>query len=91
MQLKRCLRHLLPKKVPWLQGARPLDDTHCVQCLCEKKGAANKFLVPKKAHACSRHLCATTASLRQHAKTLRCSERRRVGISRSKPSINKDL
>ena len=73
MQLKRCLRHLLPKKVPWLQGARPLDETHCVQRPHDKKGAAKKSLVPKKVLVCSQHRCAMTASLRRHVKTPRCS------------------
>ena len=51
--IKRCLRHLLPKKAPWLQGARPQDETHCVRRLRDKKGAVKKSLGLKKTQACS--------------------------------------
>ena len=89
--IKRCLRHLLPKKAPWLQGARPQDETLRIRRLHDKKGAAKKSLVPKKVLVCSQHRCAMTATLHHHIKTLRCSKRRRVGISRSKPSTSKGL
>ena len=91
MQLRRCLRHLLPKKAPWLQGARPLDETHRVRRPRDKKGAAKKSLVPKKVLACSQHRCAMTASLRHNVKTPHFSKRQRVGISRSKLSTRKGL
>ena len=55
MQLTRCLRHLLPKKAPWLQGARPLDVTHRVRHPRGKKEAAKKSLGLKKAPPCSLH------------------------------------
>ena len=90
-RIRRCLRHLLPKKAPWLQGARPQDETLRFQRLHDKKGAAKKSLVPKKVLACSQHRCAMTASLRRHAKTPRYSKRRRVGISKSKTSASKGL
>ena len=88
MQLRRCLRHLLPKKAPWLQGTRPLDETHRVRRRHVKKGAAKKSLVPKKVHACSRHRRSMTASLHHRVKTPRCSKRWHVGTSRSKPSTS---
>ena len=72
MQLRRCLCHLLPKKAPWLQGARPLDENHRVQRPRDKKGAAKKSLGPKKALACSLLQHVKTASLRQHVKTPCC-------------------
>ena len=61
-----------PKAVPWLQGARPLDDTHRVQRPHDRKGAAKRFLGLKKALACSLLRHVKTASLRQYAKTPRC-------------------
>ena len=91
MQLRRCLRHLLPKKAPCLQGARPLEENHCVQRLRDRKGAAKKSLVPKKVLACFLHQHAMTASLRQHVTTPRCSWQRRAGIPRSKPRISREL
>ena len=91
MQPRRWLRHLLPKKVPWLQGTRPLDKMHRVQRPRDKKGAAKKSLVPKKVLACFLHRHAMTASLRQHVKTPRCSWQRRAGIPRSKPRVCKRL
>ena len=91
MQLRRCLRHLLPKKVPWLQGARPLDETHHVQRPRDKKGAAKRSLVPRKVLTCSllRHVMA--ASLRQHIKPPCCPWQWRTGIPRSKPRVSKEL
>ena len=91
MQLRRCLRHLLPKKVPWLQGVRPLDETRHVQCPRDKKGAAKKSLGPKKVLACSLLQHVKTASLRQHIKTPRCPWRRRAAISKSKSRVCKGL
>ena len=64
------LHHLCPKTVPWLQGARPLDVTCRVRCLCGKKEAAKKSLGLKKALTCSLHQPGKTASLHQHVKNL---------------------
>ena len=69
MLLRERLRHLLPKKAPWLQGARPLDVTHRVRRPRGKKEAAKKFLGLKKALMCSLNYHGKTASLHQHAKT----------------------
>ena len=51
MQLWRCLHRLLPKKAPWLQGARPLDVTHRTQYPRVKKEATKKSLDLKMALA----------------------------------------
>ena len=64
MRLRERLHHLRPKKAPWLQGARPQDEIHHVQRPHDKKGAAKKSLVPKKALACSLLQHVKTASLR---------------------------
>ena len=61
MQPRRCLRQLLPKKAPWLQGARPLDVIHRIQRPHDKKEAAKISLGLKKALTCSLH---------QHDKTI---------------------
>ena len=50
---KRYLHRLLPKKAPWLQDARPQDETLRVRCPRDKKGAAKRSLGLKKALACS--------------------------------------
>ena len=47
-RIRRCLRHLLPKKAPWLQGAQPWGETLRVRRLRSKKGAAKRSLVPEK-------------------------------------------
>lgn len=90
-RIRRCLCQLLPKKVPWLQGAQPQDETLCGRRLRDKKGAARRSLAPKKVPACSQHRCAMTASLRHHIKTPHCSRQWCAGIPRSKPHIRKEL
>ena len=87
--IKRCLRHLLPKKAPWLQGAQPQGETLCVRRLRSKKGAAKRSLIPKKVLARSQRRHAKIASLRLHAETPRCSKRRHVVITSSRPSTSK--
>ena len=58
MQLRRCLRHLLPKKAPWLQGTQPQGETLRVRRLRSKKGDVKRSLVPKKVLARSQRWCA---------------------------------
>ena len=88
-RIRKCLHHLLPKEAPWLQGAQPQGKTLRVRRLCSKKGAAKRSLVPKKVFARSERRRAQIASLHLHAKTPRCSKRRRAVIPRSKPSTSK--
>ena len=88
-RIMRCLHHLLPKKAPWLQGAQPQGETLRVRRLRSKKGSAKRPLMPKKVLACSQRRRAKIASLHLHAKTPRCSKRRRAAIPRSKPSTSK--
>ena len=88
-RIRRCLHHLLPKEVPWLQGAQPQGETLHVRRLRGKKGAAKRSLVPKKVLAHSQRRRAKIASMHLHAKTPRCSKRRRAVIPRNKPSTNK--
>ena len=80
MRLRGCLRHLLPKKAPWPQGAWPLDETHCVQHPRDKKGAAKKSLSLKKAPTCSQH---------RRDKTAYCLWQRCVGTIKSKLRVSK--
>ena len=82
MQLRRCLRHLLPKKVPWLQGARPLHVTHRIQRPPDKKEAAKKSLGHKKVPPCSLH---------RRDKIVYCPWRRCAGTIKSKLRISKGL
>ena len=63
MQLRRCLGHLLPKKAPWLQGTRTLDETHRVQRPRDKKEDARKTLGLKKVLPCTLHWHDKTSSL----------------------------
>ena len=87
MQLRRCLRHLLPKKAPWLQGTRSLDKTHRIQHPRDKKEAAKKSLDLKKVLPSFLHQHDTTASRR--AKTPCCPWRRCTGTTKSKPRVSK--
>lgn len=90
-QLRGHLRHLLLKKVPWLQDARPQDETHRVQRPHDKKGAAKRSLAPKKALACFLCRLAKTAPLHWHVKTPCCLQQLRAEAPRSKPSLSKGL
>ena len=87
--IRRRLRRLLPKKVPWLQGAQPQGETLHVWRLRNKKGADKRSHVPGKVLARSQRRRAKIASLHLHAKTPRCSKRRRAVIPRNKPSTSK--
>ena len=89
MKLRGRLSRLPLKKAPWPQGARPLDETHRVQRPRNKIEAAKKSPDLKKVLTCSQRRRAKIASLHLHAKTLRCSKRRRVVIPRNKPSTSK--
>ena len=82
MRLRGCLRHLLTKKAPWLQGAWPLNVTHRVQRPRDKKGAAKKSLGLKKAPPCSLH---------RHDKTTYYLSQRCAGIIRSRLRVSKGL
>ena len=72
-RIRRRLRRLLPKKVPWLQGAQPQGGTLHVRRLRSKKGAAKRSHVPEKVLARSQHRRAEIAPQRLHDKTPHCS------------------
>ena len=88
-RIRERLRHLLLKKVPWLQGARPLDVTHRVWCPRGKKEAPKKSPDLKKVLPCSLHQCNKTVS--RHAKILCCPWRQWAGTTKSKPRVSKGL
>lgn len=90
-RLRERIHHLSPKKTPWLQGARPLDVTHHIQRLHDKKEAAKKSLDLKKALPCFLHQHDKSASLHRHAKTPYCPWRQCAGTTKSKPSVSKGL
>ena len=69
-----------PKKVPWIQGAWPLDMTLRVRHPRGKKEAAKKSLGLKKAPPCSLH---------QHEQTVYCLWRRCMGTIKSKLHVRK--
>ena len=74
MKLRGRLSRLPLKKVPWTQGAWPLDGTHSVRCQRGKSRVARRSLAPKKLPECSLLRPVTTTLLFQHAKTARCSQ-----------------
>ena len=88
-QLRRRLRRLPLKKVPWPQGARPLDGTCRVQRPCSKKRATKISLALRKVLACSLHWHIMVTLLFQRAKTPHCSWRQRAETSKIKPSVTK--
>ena len=89
MKLRGRLSRLPLKKAPWPQGAWPLGGTHSVRCQCSKSGVAKRSLAPKKLPECSLLQSVATTLPFQHAKTPRCSKRRRMVIPRNKPSTSK--
>ena len=88
-RIRRRLRRLLPKKVPWLQSAQPQGETLHAQRLRSKKGAAKRSHVPGKVLARSQCRRAKITPRRLHDKTPRCSQWRRVVTRENKSSTNK--
>ena len=80
MRIRGYLSHLLPKKAPWLQGARLLDVTHRVQRPRGKKEAVKKSLGLEKAPPCSLH---------QRDKTACCLWQWCAGTIKSKLRVSK--
>ena len=88
-RIRRRLRRLLPKKVPWPQGTQPQGETLHVRRLRSKKGAAKRSHVPGKVLARSQRRRAKIAPQRLHDKTPRCSQWRRVVTRKNESSTSK--
>lgn len=88
-EIRRRLRCLLPKKMPWLQGVQPQGGTLHVRRLRNRKGAAKRSHVPGKVLARSPRRRAKIAPQRLHDETPRCFQWRRVVTRKNKFSTSK--
>ena len=91
MKLLGHLSRLLLKKVPWPQGARPLDGTRSVRHQRGKSRAVKKSLTRKKLPGRSLLQRVATMLLLPHVKTPCCSQLQRMWTCKTKLSVTQGL